>query len=78
MRNTPVIALPDFNQPFIVEINACHGEMGVVLLQGTRPIAYMSKAIWNEKLGMSIDEKEPLALVTAVEKWRHWGVSFWD
>lgn len=72
MCNTPVLALPDFNQPFIIETDACAGGMGAVLMQGKRPIAYMSKGISKEKLGMSIYEKELLALVTAVGKWRHY------
>ncbi|KAL2497297.1 Uncharacterized protein Adt_22847 [Abeliophyllum distichum] len=63
MSTTPVLALSDFNQPSIIEIDACYGGIGVVLMQGRRPLAYSSKALGPRNLRMSIYEKELLALV---------------
>jgi hypothetical protein len=40
-----VLALPDFNQQFTVEIDACDSGMGVVLMQKERPIAFLSKPL---------------------------------
>jgi len=45
MAQTPVLQLPDFTQPFVVETDACSTGIGVVLMQGGRPIAYLSKAL---------------------------------
>ncbi|KAL8088739.1 hypothetical protein AgCh_038504 [Apium graveolens] len=45
MTGTPVLALPDFSKPLIVETDACNSGAGALLMQDGRPIAYMSKAL---------------------------------
>jgi len=70
MTQTPVLQLPDFSQPFVVETDACATGIGAVLMQGGRPIAYLSKALGPTHQHLSIYEKEFLALIMAVEKWR--------
>nr|XP_027118736.1 uncharacterized protein LOC113735978 [Coffea arabica] len=72
MCTTPVLAVPDFTQPFIVETDACYSGIGAVLMQNRRPISYLSQALGQKNMGLSIYEKELLALVTAVTKWRHY------
>ena len=42
MCSTLILALPDFTKPFIIEIDACCGGVGVVLMQEKRPIAFLS------------------------------------
>ena len=41
-------------------------------MQNKRPISYLSQALGQKNMGLSIYEKELLALVTAVTKWRHY------
>jgi enamine deaminase RidA (YjgF/YER057c/UK114 family) len=72
MTSTPVLALPDFAQPFIVEIDACDTGVGAVLLQKDRPIAFLSKALSLQHQQLSIYEKEFLALIMVVDKWRQY------
>ncbi|KAL0451852.1 UNVERIFIED_CONTAM: Retrovirus-related Pol polyprotein from transposon [Sesamum latifolium] len=72
MTKAPVLALPDFSQPFVVETDACGGGIGVVLMQNGRNIAYLSKALALKNLGLSTYEKEFLALLMAVTKWKHY------
>jgi len=41
-------------------------------MQKGKPVAYLSKALGEKHKGLSIYEKEFLALIMAVEKWRHY------
>ena len=41
-------------------------------MQRGQPIAFLSKALGKKNQGLSIYEKEFLALIMAVEKWRHY------
>ena len=65
-----VLALPDFIKPFIVECDASGLGLGAVLIQDHRPIAYHSQALKGSKLSFSTYEKELLALVVTMKKWR--------
>ena len=70
MTTTPVLALPDFSKPFIIESDAYGGGIGAVLMQEGRPIAYMSKMLGPKHLSLSTYEKEMMAIIHAVHKWR--------
>jgi RNase H-like domain found in reverse transcriptase/Reverse transcriptase (RNA-dependent DNA polymerase) len=72
MCEAPVLAMPNFSQPFILETDASDKGIGAVLMQGKRPIAYMSQTLGVRNQQLSVYEKEFLALLTAVQKWRHY------
>ena len=72
MTTTPVLALPDFQETFTVETDACQDGIGAVLMQKGQPIAFLSKALGEKHKTLSIYEKEFLALIMAVERWRHY------
>ena len=72
MTTIPVLRMPDFSKPFVVETNACSKSIGVVLMQEGQPIAYLSKALSPKNLGLSIYEKELLVVVMTVTKWKHY------
>lgn len=65
-----VLALPDFEQPFVVEIDASDTGLGVVLSLNQRPIAYFSQNLSKRAQAKPIYEKELMAIVKAVQKWR--------
>lgn len=70
MSKPAVLTSPDFSKPFILECEASGRGVGVVLMQECKPIAFLSKALKGKTLDYSAYEKELLALVLSVQKWR--------
>jgi hypothetical protein len=72
MLTTPMLALHRFDELFVVETDACDDGIGAVLMQCDRPVAYLSKALGAKNKMLSIYEKEFLALIIAVDRWRQY------
>ncbi|KAK1650839.1 hypothetical protein QYE76_068644 [Lolium multiflorum] len=74
----PVLQLPDFTAPFIVECDAFGSGFGAVMHQGEGPIAYFSKLIAPRHVSLAVYERELIGLVQAMRHWRPylWGRAF--
>lgn len=72
MSSAPVLRVPDFDIAFEVETDACEIGIGAVLMQKGQPLAYISKALHGQHLLLSTYEKELLAILLAMKKWRHY------
>ena len=70
----PILRLPDYNKTFILRTNASNCGLGAALMQEHEgrffPIAYGSKKLTSAERKYSIIEKECLAIVSGVSKFR--------
>ncbi|KAL0541241.1 hypothetical protein IC582_021283 [Cucumis melo] len=66
----PVLALPKFDQSFEIETDVSVLGIGVVLIQAKRPIVFYSHTLAMRDRGRPVYERELMAVVLAVQKWR--------
>ncbi len=76
MAEDIILAIPNETDPFMVEANTSEGAIGAVLSQKQngkwRPVAFMSKSLSATKRNYEIYDKELLAIMLALEEWRHY------
>lgn len=73
MLTTPVLAIPNFTVPFIVETDASGKGLGAVLSHNKHPMAIQKwRSLGVKGQAKSIYEKELMAIVMAIQKWRHY------
>lgn len=70
----PVLASPNYDQPFIIQTDASDTGIGGVLVQGTgeseRAIAYFSQKLSASQRKYQTTERECLAVIVGIEKFR--------
>lgn len=72
MSSTPVLAMPDFTKPFVLETDACQTGVGAVLMQDGKPIAFLSKVLDSRHMSLSTYEKVLMTVIMAVQRWRYY------
>nr|GEV82965.1 hypothetical protein [Tanacetum cinerariifolium] len=70
MMAAPVLKLPNFEEEFVIETDASGEGIGAVLQQHGHPITYLSKDLSSKHQLLSTYEKEFLAVLQALDKWR--------
>ena len=78
LTTAPVLVVPDFDKPFVVEADASDNCLGAVLLQDGHPVAYESRTFLPAERNYHTTERELAAVVHALKIWRCylWGKRF--
>src|SRR5258708_8000284 len=76
ITSAPTLAFPSKSGPFHLECNASNFAMGAVLSQQQEDglfhlIGFMSKSFSDTERNYQIHDKEMLAIMHALEEWRH-------
>jgi hypothetical protein len=76
LTEAPVLALPNLTDQFRVEVDASGYALGGVLSQKQngkwKPIAFISRTMSPAEVNYEIYDKELLAIMYALDKWRHY------
>ncbi|GJR14630.1 putative reverse transcriptase domain-containing protein [Tanacetum coccineum] len=69
---TPILALPEGNDDFVVYCDASHQGLGAVLMQREKVIAYASQQLKPNKENYTTHDLELGAVVFTLKIWRHY------
>jgi hypothetical protein len=72
ISEAPMLALPNLQKPFEVEIDASGYAMGAVPMQGGRLVCYHYELFHGAVLNYPTYDKELYTLVQVVKKWKHY------
>jgi len=67
-----LLDFPDCNKSFEIECDASGIDIGGVLMQEGKPIAYFSEKFDGAQLNYPVYDKELYALVHVLETWQHY------
>ena len=66
-----ILAYPDFSQPFIIHTDASHTQLGAVISQNNKPIAFYSRKLSDAQTRYTTTERELLAIVETLKEFRN-------
>lgn len=69
ISKTPILALPDLQKPFELDVDASEYAMSAVLMQDGQPIAYHSQLFQGAQKNYPTYDKELFALYQVVKHW---------
>jgi hypothetical protein len=65
-----LLAYPDFDKPFIIHTDASHTQLGAVISQNNKPIAFYSQKLKPEQTQYTTTERELLCIVETMKDFR--------
>jgi len=77
ITTAPILTLPDNSRPFRIEADSSDFATGAILSQQSpednkwHPVAFLSRSLSPVERNYEIHDKEMLAIVRALEEWRH-------
>ena len=71
MARETILSYPDFNQPFHIHTDASHLQLGAVISQNGRPIAFYSRKLTPPQTRYTVTEKELLSIVETLKQFRN-------
>ena len=63
-----LLAYPDFTKPFVVHTDASHTQLGAVISQDNRPIAFYSRKLQPAQTRYTTTERELLSIVETLKE----------
>jgi len=66
-----LLAYPDFNKPFVVHTDASHTQLGAVISQDDKPIAFYSRKLNPAQTRYTTTERELLSIVETLKEFRN-------
>ncbi|KAK2436721.1 hypothetical protein QL285_021693 [Trifolium repens] len=72
LTTSPVLVLPQSDEPYEVYCDASHQGLGCVLMQHKRAVAYASRQLKNHERNYPTHDLELAAVVFALKIWRHY------
>ena len=72
IEKVPNLCLPDFTQPFAIEIDASTIVVRAVLSQASHPIAFFNKKMSPRLQAALVHVREMYAITEAIKKWRQY------
>lgn len=66
-----LLHFPDFNQPFDIHTDASHTQLGAVISQNSKPIAFYSRKLSAAQTRYTTTERELLSIVETLKEFRN-------
>ena len=66
-----MLAYPDFKKPFIIHTDASHTQLGAVIAQDGKPIAFYSRKLNDAQTRYTTTERELLSIVETLKEFRN-------
>ena len=66
-----LLSYPDFSKPFVIHTDASHQQLGAVITQNNRPIAFYSRKLNSAQTNYTTTERELLSIVETLKEFKN-------